>query len=96
MGNFAENLNLGNRFRPPLLMNIRKKLKKLKKVKEILLAKPENNLKASSLNLLSQTSRPSITTLLIGKMPKFLQGSVSRMCVILNKPSGSDVVHPTR
>ena len=44
------------------LMNIRKKLKKLKKVKEILLAKLENSLKVSSLNLLSQTTRSSITT----------------------------------
>ena len=56
------------------LTNIRKKLKKLKKVKEVLLAKPENNQKVSSLNPLSLTTRSSITTLLIGKMQKPLQG----------------------
>ena len=40
----------------------KKETEKLKKVKEILLAKLENNLKVSSLNLLLQTTRSSITT----------------------------------
>ena len=73
----------------------KKETEKDEKSKRNLLVKLENNLKVSSLNLLSQTTRSSITTSLIGNMQKSLHRSVSRMCTILRKPSGSDVVHPT-
>ena len=61
----------------------KKEAEKDEKSKRILLVKLKNNLKVSSLNLLSQTTRSSITTSLIGNMQKSLHRSVSRMCTIL-------------
>ena len=68
----------------------RKQLKRLKKSKRNFTRQTRNQSVSEQSKSAIADHALHINTLLIGKMPKSLQRSVSQMCAISKKPSGSD------